>query len=73
MLIATDHIGEPEELHWSAGDDLLVVGIRGTAKSEQSRFWGAILTLQPEAGSMPELLMEGDDIYLVDVIPDDNL
>jgi len=73
ILIATYGIGEPEELYWGADDDSLVVGIRGAARSEQSMFWGAILALKPEAGSMPELLMEGDDIYLVDVIPDDDL
>jgi hypothetical protein len=72
MLIATYDIGEPDVL-WSADDDLLVVGIRATPRTEQSMFWGMILALRSEAGSTPELLIEGDDIYLVDVIPDDNL
>jgi hypothetical protein len=71
MLVATDDIGEPEELHWSAADDLLVVGIRAAPRSEQSMFWDMILALRPEEEGMPELLIEGDDVYLVDVIPDD--
>jgi hypothetical protein len=73
ILIATRDIGEPQKIHWGADDDSLVVGIRGAPRSEQSMFWGAILALKPEAGSMPELLIEGDDIYLLDVIPDDEL
>lgn len=73
ILIATHDTGKPQEIHWSADDSLLVVGIRGTARSEQSMFWGMILALRSEAGSTPELLIEGDDIHLLDVIPDDEL
>jgi hypothetical protein len=73
LMIATYDIGEPDVLCWSADDGLLVVGIRGAARSEQSRFWGTILALKPEAGSIAELLSQGDDIYLVDVIPENAL
>jgi len=73
MLIATCDMGEAEELYWSTDDALLVVGIRDTARSKQIKFWGTILALRIEAESAHELLIEGDDIYLVDVIPENTL
>lgn len=73
MLIATYDMGEAEEPYWSTDDDLLVVSIRSAPRSAQSTFWGAILALRAETGSMPRLLIDGDDVYLVDVIPENAL
>jgi hypothetical protein len=75
-LVATyDAVGAPAcrsclQVRWSADDGLLVVDTQDTAKPEEDVFWGKILALKPEIGSVPELLVEGKDVYLVDVIPD---
>lgn len=59
-----------DEIYWSVDDSLLVVGTRAESRSKESRFWGSILAIKPEPGSTPQLLIEGDNVYLVDVIPD---
>jgi dipeptidyl aminopeptidase/acylaminoacyl peptidase len=58
------------QVRWSADDSLLIAGTQDTAGSRKDMYWGRILALRPEAGSVPELLVEGEDVYLVDVIPD---
>jgi Tol biopolymer transport system component len=69
-LVATYDVVDPVEVRWSVDDGALIVGARGEARSKGSAFWGTILALKPEAGSAPELLVEGEDVSLVDVIPD---
>jgi hypothetical protein len=75
-LITTYDVVDPTGHHWSlqvrwsVDDSLLIVGTRDTARSKEDVFWGKILALKPEAGSVPELLVEGEDVYLVDVLPD---
>jgi dipeptidyl aminopeptidase/acylaminoacyl peptidase len=74
-LIATYDVVDPLvgrcclQLRWSADDSLLVVGTRDIAGSRADIFWGRILALKLETGSVPELIVEGEDVYLVDVIP----
>ena len=54
------------ELRWTDDDDLLVIG----ANNPKFPSGGAIFTMQPEAGILPEILLESDTAYLVDVLPE---
>jgi WD40 repeat protein len=58
------------QVRWSADDSLLIAGTQDSAGSRQDTYWGRILALKPAVGSVPRLLVEGEDVYLVDVIPD---
>ncbi|MCB9078654.1 MAG: DUF4174 domain-containing protein [Anaerolineaceae bacterium] len=54
------------ELRWTADDGLLVIG----ANNPKLPSGGAIFTMQPEANTLPEILLESDTAYLVDVLPE---
>lgn len=54
------------ELRWTADDRLLVIG----ANNPKLPSGGAIFTMRPEADTLPELLLESDTAYLVDVLPE---
>ncbi|MCB0211569.1 MAG: DUF4174 domain-containing protein [Anaerolineae bacterium] len=53
------------ELRWTDDDQLLVIG----ANNPKFPSGGAIFTMQPEADTLPEILLESDTAYLVDVLP----
>lgn len=54
------------ELRWTADDGLLVIG----ANNPKLPSGGAIFTMLPEADTLPEILLESDTAYLVDVLPE---
>lgn len=53
------------EIRWTAGDELLVIG----ATNPKFPSGGAIFTMLPEPDTLPEILLESDTAYLVDVLP----
>jgi|GEM_PF-2988459 len=53
------------EIRWTAGDELLVIG----ATNPKFPSGGAIFTMRPEPNTLPEILLESDTAYLVDVLP----
>lgn len=55
------------ELRWTADDDLLVIG----ANNPKFPSGGAIFTIRPEPDTLPEILLESDTAYLVDVFPEE--
>ena len=59
--------GQVNGIRWSADDSTLIVGV---TRWQDMGFWGAIYALQPQPGSMPQLLVEGEGVFLLDVIPD---
>ena len=69
-LVATYDVVDPLKVRWSTDDGLLIVCTQDTARSKEGVFWGKILALKPEVGSVPDLLVEGEEVYLVDIIPD---
>ncbi|MCB0164981.1 MAG: DUF4174 domain-containing protein [Anaerolineae bacterium] len=54
------------ELRWTADDALVIIG----ANNPKLPSGGAIFAMQPEADTLPELLLESDTAYLVDVLPE---
>jgi hypothetical protein len=54
------------ELRWTIADDLLLVG----ATNPKFPSGGAIFTFQPEANVLPDILLESDTAYLVDLFPE---
>jgi len=54
------------EIRWSAADDLLFIG----ATNPKFPSGGAIFTMKPEANVLPDILLESDTAYLVDVFPE---
>jgi hypothetical protein len=53
------------ELRWTMDDDLLLIG----ATNPKFPSGGAIFTMSPEPDTLPEVLLESDTAYLVDVLP----
>lgn len=58
--------GQVTEIRWSADNSALIVG---ATRWQRMGFWGTIYALTPEPGSAPELLVEGESVYLLDVVP----
>jgi hypothetical protein len=54
------------EIRWSAADDLLFIG----ATNPKFPSGGAIFTMKPEPNVLPDILLESDTAYLVDVFPE---
>jgi hypothetical protein len=54
------------EIRWSAADDLLIIG----ATNPKFPSGGALFTIKPEANVLPDILLESDTAYLVDVFPE---
>jgi len=53
------------EIRWTANDDLLLIG----ATNPKFPSGGAIFTMEPKPNTLPEVLLESDTVYLVDLIP----
>jgi hypothetical protein len=69
VLIAPSDLVDPLTVRWSTDDSTLIVGVEERARGEEVS-WGRILALKPEAGSVPELLAEGENVFLAGVLPD---
>jgi len=63
--VGTIDDGRVNEIRWSADDGTLIVGV---TRWQEAGLWGAIYALPPQPGSVPELLVEGEGVYLLDVI-----
>jgi hypothetical protein len=53
------------EIRWTINDDLLVIG----ANNPKLPAGGALFTMRPEPDTLPEILLESDTAYLVDLWP----
>lgn len=54
------------EIRWTSDDDLLLIG----ATNPKFPSGGAIFTMLPQPGVLPEALLESDTAYLVDIWPE---
>lgn len=66
MLVGPINGYRVPEIRWTAEDRLLVIG----ATNPKFPSGGALFSLAPEANVLPEILLESDTAYLVDVIPE---
>jgi hypothetical protein len=66
MLVGPINGYRTPEIRWTADDSLLVIG----ATNPKFPSGGALFTFEPEARILPEILLESDTAYLVDIWPE---
>jgi hypothetical protein len=67
MRVGAIDDGRVNEIRWSADDGTLIVGV---TRWQDAGLWGAIYALPPRPGGAAELLVEGEGVYLLDVVPE---